>query len=764
MDSLYDLMTNKQYVVFTKTPKLEYAKDLHKVDVLKGLTGLIGYSKKELSSLTPTEIKTAKYAHIVTLTTKNIIKVRGISDENALAMAQKIKHPSLTTLDAVEKARSSNMSLYVWLDILLKGRDVSKDLSTLKIDVADYYGNVLLFSPKAYKVEKTYLLEKKKTKTTNTSLSEEEKNILADYVPDLGDSTSFRIPMPPEKIKENASQMSDDDLAWHLLNSKNANALGDAEFMRNRLGFREICILILMNKNITKKERTEIAEYMLDKMGVSFVGGPTLQKYIIALAKSGAISKEIVTAGQEDTISRDITYGKISNPEDIKNLDYKKYAHELSENPHTPSDVLEKIVVHQKETATKNDMANGEITWTGRNPSYGGRIGEDTKIHFTKAISHANYPLDKLLTLFKKYKDKYKSNPAAINGLIATLWQRPDLPKKIALELVEHVKKYNKKYIPSIPPACFDEEEALSYWKSLPKDRKDSFVDHPNTPNEVLWDALDAKNEKYYTVRHEAYKKLRERGAITDKDVITKAKKELKFDAPDELLKEFGLQAYLGTKGKQKIKFTKVSNADLNKLNAEMKSATTHDDFTFEVVAAYNIDKQVHKDFPATAKKIGNIKHGLYHGTSMSNAAGILAKGITTKEGSRTGAMFGNGFYLASSASKAAQYASDNFSKSGYGVVFKMDAALGKAAEWKYGRPERDSRMKNRDEKTQKALEEYADKEGFDRWADVPRWHLTHDSVWAKKGLALLHDEYVVRSSDQIDIKEIIIVHKEENE
>lgn len=37
-----------------------------------------------------------------------------------------------------------------------------------------------------------------------------------------------------------------------------------------------------------------------------------------------------------------------------------------------------------------------------------------------------------------------------------------------------------------------------------------------------------------------------------------------------------------------------------------------------------------------------------------------------------------------------------------------------------------------------------------------------HDSVHAKKGLALLHDEYVVKSGQQIDIKEIIIVHKEE--
>ena len=192
-----------------------------------------------------------------------------------------------------------------------------------------------------------------------------------------------------------------------------------------------------------------------------------------------------------------------------------------------------------------------------------------------------------------------------------------------------------------------------------------------------------------------------------------------------------------------------------------MAAATTHDDFTFEVKDAYTIDRQIHKDYPKMAKEIGNIKHGVYHGTSMANAAGILATGINTKGDSRTGAMFGNGFYLASSASKAAQYASDNFSKSGYGIVFKMDVALGKTAEWKYGRPEQDSLMSNRNNDERKKMEDYAKKEGFEHASDVPRWHLTHDSVTAKKGLALQHDEFVVRSGQQINITEVILIHKE---
>jgi hypothetical protein len=191
-----------------------------------------------------------------------------------------------------------------------------------------------------------------------------------------------------------------------------------------------------------------------------------------------------------------------------------------------------------------------------------------------------------------------------------------------------------------------------------------------------------------------------------------------------------------------------------------MAATTVHEDFTFEVISAYRVDKQIHKDYHQVVKDLGNVKHGLYHGTSMANAAGILASGINDEAKSRTGQMFGAGFYLAASASKAAQYASDNFSKSGYGVVFKMDVALGKAAEWKYGRPEGDD-FSSAEEEDREKIEKYAkEKDLKDR--DVPRWHLTHDSVHAKKGLALNYDEVVVKSGQQINITEIIVIHKEE--
>lgn len=766
LDALADQVTDKDhYVVFTKTQELKYDKDL-----CDNEKGMLGYSKKNLYTMDKEILKKAKYAHLVKpIGKKNISSDDTIADDQALKLAKKLKSYWIKTAKDIKEfkenihnyntVRAGKIRLIPFIHSL-HGEDKMVELGYDAL--ITYTDNMVFFTPKSYAIIKTFKLDLPKEEKLDKTLTPEEKKLLEEYVPDLGDHTSFRSSTPIEKLESNVSKMSDDDLAWHLLSSKKAMELGKEKFVRDRFGFREICILQLMNKNITKTERTDLAEYMLDKLGVSFVGGPTLKQYIVSLAKTGALDKNILASGQKDELVDAIYYGKITDPDELRKVNYKEYDYQLCKNPHTPSDVLEKIVEYDKKKSGDHGWSNGEIKWSGMNPEGGGKIGVDTTLHFADAVNHPNYPLDKLLALFEKYKKKYKDNPVAIDGLISTLWRRPDLPKDLANELVAYAKKYTK-YISETPPACFDEKEALAYWKSLPKDRKKVFVNHPNTPSEVLWQALKDDNT-YPNDRHEAYKKLREKGEITDKDVITTTKKELKFDAPDELLKQFGLQAFLGTKGKDKLKFTKVSSGELQKLQKEMKAATTHDDFTFEVVDAYTVDQQIHKDYPKKAKDIGNIKHGLYHGTSMANAAGILATGINTKGESRTGQMFGNGFYLASSASKAAQYASDNFSKSGYGIVFKMDVALGKMAEWKYGRPEHDDMMYNRDEETHKKIKQYAKKEGFERNYEVPRWHLTHDSVWAKKGLALQHDEYVVKDGQQINITEMIIVHKEDND
>ena len=625
---------------------------------------------------------------------------------------------------------------------------------------------LIFLTPKAVNFIATYRLDLPEKFRFTRSLTPEEKQILEEFAPDIGEHTSFRTERAISKIKDDAHKMSDDDLAWHLLNSKHAVEIGNEEYVQRRFGVREICLLQLMNKNISKNERSDIASWMLSKMDVSFVGGPILKKYISALAKTGAVDKFILEETQRDDFSE--TISTLTDPDELRKINYKEYHSELENNEHTPTDVLEKIVEWRKKRHDDDDrekFTTTEIEWQGLNPRYGGKIGENTHLYFQQALKHKNYPTQKLIPIFNRYLKKYGAK--AVSGLISNLWVREDLPIEIGHEIKDLVLSFREKdYIPSAPPACFQEKDFLKYWQLVKKRKVEvnaqSVLAHPHVPTEVLKDLLadatvEARNKQ------EIYKRLRSLGEISDEDVVAKVKKELKFEGPTELLKHFGVSAWSGGKGKQKLTFTPVSNTEMKALKKEMAETTVHDDFTFEVVAAYRVDKQIHDEFPKKAKELGNIKRGVYHGTSLANAAGILAKGINTEAESRTGQMFGAGFYLAASASKAAQYASDNFSKTGFGVVFKMDVALGKNSEWKYGRPRSDSYY-SANEDDRKQIEQYHKKNKLKiRDYDVPLWHLTHDSIHARKGLALQHDEFVVKSGQQVNITEIILVHKEKN-
>ncbi len=786
MEALADKMTSKdQYVIFTKTKDIKYDKDLTWGE--DEILGIVGFPQAYLYKTEMIDtVKKAKFAHLVTLIkTKYVPYNLEIDETKGRKLYNKWAYlpsyfPAAKKKEALKQKFERRWEqlghkkyLSSWIQCIINEfydtEEKRKKILAMGYHALELYTKQVIFlDPKSYKLETTYHLEMPKEEQLDKKLTPEEKKLLDEYAPDIGDHTSFRIPMTKDKIQKDAHKMSDDDLAWHLLNSKQALAIGDEDYVRHRFGLREICLLEIMNKSITKKERTQIAKYLLDKMGVSFVGGSTLKKYITALAKSGAVDAAILTDVQDADLTDQIYYGKITDPDELRKVDYKKYNYQLVHNEHTPADVLEKIVEYHKKSETDQSWGNEEVTWNGSNPQMGGVVGDDFYLSFSKALENPNYPMDKLLKVFEKYLAKYKKLKA-VKYMISTLWGRPDLPKAIGHQLVKDVQSYEKpENWSASPPACFDEKEFLDYWKKIKKVQKledmsmtsiSSILCSPHVPTEVLEEIIENK-EVNSSAKQRIYKKLRDSGVISDKAVISKVRRDLRFEGPDELLKHFGAAAWLGTKAKDELKFTPVLAKEIDALKKEMAATTVHDDFTFEIVSAYRVDKQIHKDYHKMAKDLGNVKHGFYHGTSLANAAGILASGINTESESRTGQMFGAGFYLASSASKAAQYASDNFSRSGLGVVFKMDVALGKAAAWKYGRPEKDHYYNASDE-DRKKIEKYADK-GIKWRDDVPRWHLTHDSVHAKKGLALQHDEIVVRSKQQINITEIIIVHKEE--
>lgn len=783
IEAIADMMTKDQYAILSATKDLKF--DGQPEEYLPWL-GVKGLRKQALLKMNAKEdLGKAKFVHIVTLVKDGLLTTDLKLDE---AKAKKLhkKFTSVSDFHSIhskkrqkeildedferKKTRVRDFGLESWLRVLfdLKSpEEATEHLMAMGYQSVEGIGQSMIFmTPKALKPVATYRLDLPEKARFDRNLTPEEKEILEQYAPDLGEHNSFRMVKALPKVAADAHKMSDDDLAWHLLNSKHALELGDEDYVRKRFGIREISLLQLMNKNISKKQRTGIASWMLDKSGVTFVGGPLLEKYISALAKTGAVDKEIIEQTQKDELQEKIFYGQITDPDELRKIDYKEYDYQLANNQHTPSDVLEKIVEWKKKSDSDDDSLSTEVTWSGTNPRYGGKLGVDSFLGFQDALKHKNYPITKVIPVFEKYLKKYGAK--AVKGMISSLWDKEDLPLEVGHKIKDLLFDYEKKeYLPSAPPACFKEKDFLDYWKEIkaltPEIDARGVLHHPHTPTEVLKELLDSDKIEA-SEKQEIYKILRQRGEISDEQAVKKVKKELKFEGPEELLKHFGISAWSGAKGKQKLTFTPVPKAEMDDLKKEMAATTVHDDFTFEVVAAYRVDKQIHEHYHKKAEELGNIKRGVYHGTSLANAAGILAKGIDTESDSRTGQMFGAGFYLAASASKAAQYASDNFSKSGFGVVFKMDVALGKNAVWKYGRPEKDQ-LEYADQESQKKVQEYHKSNKLKkRPYEVPVWHTTHDSIHAKKGLALQHDEFVVKSGQQVNITEIILVHKEKKQ
>jgi hypothetical protein len=619
---------------------------------------------------------------------------------------------------------------------------------------------VKFFDKSFFEVIDTVLLPREKEIETPIELTDNEKKALDQYTPKFGENR-YGTTISVAKFEEVFSQMTDDEVAWQLMNNPKASDL--EALASDRIGLRERSSLMIQNKNISKRQRTEIAEWMIDKGGVSFVAGVGLNDFLKSLAKKGLIDRRILKASDEDDIRDKLYYGREQDPDKLRQYDVKKWGYQLAHNPHTPKDVLDKIIeVGFKEGKKENSWnRDPRVSWTGSNPANGGIPGIDWRYHFADVVVNPNYPTSDLIKIYEEYASKYPIK--TVDGMERTLWEKKDLPPSLVDTLIKHneARKDGEKIL--VPPAAMPKDKMFDFWKKHQKGKSledmyslDRIVEKLDFPVEILKDILKRGREE---AREAAYKKLREMGAIKDEEVVAKVKDKLKFDGPTDLMKLFGSRAYLRTVGDEDLKFVKVTDEEKKKLQKELAAGATHDEFTFEVIDAYKISRQIHKDYDKTSGRIGNIRKGVYHGTSVSNAAGLLATGVNIGGEHRTGAMFGTGFYLAESSSKAAQYASDNFSHEGLGIIFKIDVALGKNQEWKYGRPHKDEYPK--DINVAKAREKYAKESGFESKSDVPVWHLTHDSVTAKAGMALKFDEFVVKNGNQIKIDTVILIKKE---
>ncbi|XP_023329193.1 poly [ADP-ribose] polymerase 2-like isoform X2 [Eurytemora carolleeae] len=103
--------------------------------------------------------------------------------------------------------------------------------------------------------------------------------------------------------------------------------------------------------------------------------------------------------------------------------------------------------------------------------------------------------------------------------------------------------------------------------------------------------------------------------------------------------------------------------------------APTHSNYTMEILDVFKINKEEEK---SKFIDVGNTKL-LYHGSRLSNWAGILGTGlrIAPPEAPVTGYMFGKGVYFADMSSKSANYCFTNRSQN-IGLLLICEVALGK--------------------------------------------------------------------------------------
>ena len=100
----------------------------------------------------------------------------------------------------------------------------------------------------------------------------------------------------------------------------------------------------------------------------------------------------------------------------------------------------------------------------------------------------------------------------------------------------------------------------------------------------------------------------------------------------------------------------------------------------------YEVEIEMMKtNFDATSNKIGNVRQDLWHGTKASNLLSILKNGLIIPPANAThctGRMFGNGIYTSLQSTKALNYATEFWNRSGKSnqrtFMFLCEVAIGK--------------------------------------------------------------------------------------
>jgi len=113
---------------------------------------------------------------------------------------------------------------------------------------------------------------------------------------------------------------------------------------------------------------------------------------------------------------------------------------------------------------------------------------------------------------------------------------------------------------------------------------------------------------------------------------------------------------------------------------------SSHVSNRYKLTRIYEVEiESMKSDFDRAAQKLGNVRADLWHGTKSSNLLSILKNGLIippSSAGHCTGRMFGNGIYTSLQSTKALNYATDFWNRSGgtnqRTFMFLCEVALGK--------------------------------------------------------------------------------------
>merc|ERR1719391_685984 len=169
-----------------------------------------------------------------------------------------------------------------------------------------------------------------------------------------------------------------------------------------------------------------------------------------------------------------------------------------------------------------------------------------------------------------------------------------------------------------------------------------------------------------------------------------------------------------------------------------------------EVMDVFRLNKHQESD---KFRDVGN-KRLLYHGSRISNWAGILGQGlrIAPPEAPVTGYMFGKGVYFADMSSKSANYCFTNRTNN-IGLLMICEVALGKQNKLVNADYNADKLPKGFNSVVGLGKREPAKLETMPSGVQIPLGPPKNTNVENKGGYTLQYNEFIVYDTSQIKMK-----------